>query len=172
MQEGKLAGFTERVLSPVTKLFSKIGSGILVVMVLITVADVIGRKFLNMPVKGSYELGEMLLVIVVFFNLPNTEMQDGNVSIDILFIRFGQRTQRIIQSLMYILFLVISILLAWPLAYLAMGSWLEGFPYRIGLETWVFAASGCMAVSVALLTVGYQACRAATANPVDALRSE
>ena len=63
-------------------------------------------------------------------------------------------------------------LLAWPLAYLAMSHWLEGFPYRIGLEAWVFAASGCMAVSVALLTVGYQACRSATANPVDALKYE
>jgi TRAP-type C4-dicarboxylate transport system permease small subunit len=155
MQEGKLAGFTERVLSPVTKLFSKIGSGILVVMVLITVADVLGRKFLNLPVKGSYELGEMLLVIVVFFNLPNTEIRDGNVSIDILFIRFGQRTQRIIQSLMYILFLVISILLAWQLFVLASDEWSEGFTttvLKIPTSPVIFlAALGCVLLSFVVL---------------------
>jgi TRAP-type C4-dicarboxylate transport system permease small subunit len=155
MPEGKLAGFAERVLSPVTKLFSKIGSGILVVMILITVADVLGRKFFNLPVKGSFELGEMLLVIVVFFNLPNTEMQDGNVSIEILFIRFGQRTQKIIQSLMYILFLVISILLTWQLFVLALDEWSEGFTttvLKIPTSPVIFlAALGCVLLSFVVL---------------------
>ncbi len=155
MQTNKLAGFTERVLSPVTKLFSKVGSGILVVMVLITVADVIGRKFFNLPVKGSYELGKMLLVIVVFFNLPYTEMQDGNVSIEILFIRLGQRTQKIVQSLMYVLFLVISILFAWQLFVLASDEWSDGFTttvLKIPTSPVIFlAALACVLLSFVVL---------------------
>jgi len=127
MHVHKLADSLERVLSPVSRVLSKIGSGILVLMVFITVADVIGRKMFNMPVKGAYEVGEMLLVLVVFFNLPNTEMQDGNVSIEILFIRFGQRTQKIIHSLMYVLFLVIAVLFTWQLFVLASDEWSDRF---------------------------------------------
>jgi TRAP-type C4-dicarboxylate transport system permease small subunit len=127
MQISKFADSMVRVLSPVTAFLSKIGSGILVLMVIITVADVIGRKLFNMPVKGAYELGEMLLVVVVFLNLPNTEMQDGNVTIDILFVRFGQKAKRIIESLMYVLFLVISILFTWQLFVLASDEASGGF---------------------------------------------
>ena len=155
MQEGKLVGFTERVLSPVTMLFAKIGSGILIVMILITVADVLGRKFLNLSVKGSFELGEMLLVLVVFFNLPNTEMQDGNVSIDLLFIRFSQRTQKIVQCVMYILFLVIAILMTWQLFVLASDEWSEGFTtttLKIPTSPVIFlAAIGCLLLSFVVL---------------------
>lgn len=127
MQINRFADSLIKVLSPVTELLSKIGSSILVLMVIITVADVIGRKMFNMPVKGAYELGEMLLVVVVFLNLPNTEMQDGNVTIDILFVRFGQKAKKIIQSLMYVLFLVISVLFTWQVFVLASDEATGGF---------------------------------------------
>ena len=127
MQISKFTDTMVKVLSPVTDLLSKVGSGVLVLMVIITVADVIGRKLFNMPVKGAYELGEMLLVVVVFLNLPNTEMQDGNVTIDILFMRFGQKAKKIIESLMYVLFLVISILFTWQVFVLASDEASGGF---------------------------------------------
>lgn len=127
MQINRFADYMVKVLSPVTDLLSKIGSGVLVLMVIITVADVIGRKLFNMPVKGAYEMGEMLLVVVVFLNLPNTEMQDGNVTIDILFMRFGKKAKKIIESLMYVLFLVISILFTWQVFVLASDEASGGF---------------------------------------------
>ena len=124
-------------------------------MVIITVADVIGRKMFNLPVKGAYELGEMLLVVVVFLNLPNTEMQDGNVTIDILFIRFGQKAQKIIQSLMYVLFLVISILFAWQLYVLASDEASGGFTttvLHLPTSPVIFiAAFGCGLLSITVL---------------------
>jgi len=127
MQINRFADSMVKVLSPVTDILSKIGSGVLVLMVIITVADVIGRKLFNLPVKGAYELGEMLLVVVVFLNLPNTEMQEGNVTIDILFVRFGQKAKRIIESLMYVLFLVMSVLFTWQLFVLASDEASGGF---------------------------------------------
>jgi ABC-type antimicrobial peptide transport system permease subunit len=67
---------------------------------------------------------------------------------------------------------VIALLIASPLAWWAMNAWLQLFEYRVGIEWWVFATAGIASVLIALLTVGYQAIKAATANPVKSLRTE
>ena len=64
------------------------------------------------------------------------------------------------------------ILIAFPVAWWAMNKWLQSFAYRIEISWWVFAVAGVAALLVALLTVSYQAIRAAVANPVNSLRSE
>ena len=61
-------------------------------------------------------------------------------------------------------------LIAWPLAYLAMNRWLQNFSYRINIGLGTFVLSALLAFIIALLTIGYQAVKAARANPVDALR--
>lgn len=66
----------------------------------------------------------------------------------------------------------VAIIIASPIAWWAMNKWLEDFAYRIDIEWWVFALAGFLAVVVALLTVSWQAVRAAVANPVDSLRDE
>ena len=63
-------------------------------------------------------------------------------------------------------------LLAWPVAWYAMKRWLQNFAYQIPMDWRVFLLSGLLALAVALLTVIYQAVRAATANPVDSLKYE
>ena len=63
-------------------------------------------------------------------------------------------------------------LLAWPLAWLAMNRWLGDFAYRIEIGWGVFVLAGTLALLIALLTVSWQAIRAALANPVKALRYE
>ena len=59
-----------------------------------------------------------------------------------------------------------------PAGYLAMGAWLEDFPYRVDLGLGVFVLAGLVALVISWLTVGYQAFRAATANPADAVHGE
>ncbi|MBS1662625.1 MAG: ABC transporter permease [Bacteroidetes bacterium] len=66
----------------------------------------------------------------------------------------------------------IALLIAIPIGWWMMQRWLEGFAYRITLSWWMFALAGALAVLIALLTVSFQAIRAATANPVKSLRSE
>lgn len=66
----------------------------------------------------------------------------------------------------------VAFALAAPLAYFGMTEWLSGFPYRITLGMEVFVIAGGLSVFIALITVAYQAIRAATANPVDSLRYE
>ena len=66
----------------------------------------------------------------------------------------------------------ISILIAFPVAWLATQKWLEGFAYRIHISWWIFLIAGFVAILIALITVSFQAIKAAIANPVDSLRSE
>ena len=63
-------------------------------------------------------------------------------------------------------------LLAWPIAYFAARDWLQEFAYRVDLELWIFLLGGAATFLVAWATVSFQALRAASANPVDALRCE
>lgn len=68
--------------------------------------------------------------------------------------------------------ILIANIIAWPVAYFAMRSWLERFAYRTDLDLWIFLSSGVIALVVAVLTVSYQAIKAALANPVKSLRVE
>ena len=66
----------------------------------------------------------------------------------------------------------VAFVIAAPVAYFTMNRWLEDFAYRIDLSGWVFVLAGVAALGVALLTVSYQAIRAALADPVKSLRYE
>jgi len=67
---------------------------------------------------------------------------------------------------------MIANIVAWPCAYLLMKNWLQGFAYRSAIAWWLFALTGAGTLAIALLTVSFQAVRAARANPVDSLRYE
>ncbi len=62
--------------------------------------------------------------------------------------------------------------ISWPVAYLVMRSWLGGYAYRTTLSAWIFVLAGAVALAIAMLTVGYQALRAASADPVKAIKYE
>lgn len=66
----------------------------------------------------------------------------------------------------------IAALIALPVSWWAMNSWLKNFAFRIDIGWWVFAAAALMAVLIAIFTVSFQAIKAATANPVKSLRAE
>ncbi|RFM26447.1 ABC transporter permease [Deminuibacter soli] len=65
----------------------------------------------------------------------------------------------------------IALLASIPLAWLAASKWLQNYPYRITLSWWMFASAGILVIMVALLTVSFQAIKAAIANPVNSLRT-
>ncbi len=67
---------------------------------------------------------------------------------------------------------VLSLVIATPLAYFFMDNWLQEFAYSIELQWSVFALAGILAIGIAFLTVSFQSVRAALANPVESLRSE
>jgi putative ABC transport system permease protein len=72
----------------------------------------------------------------------------------------------------FIKLVLIASFIAFPIAWWAMNNWLENFPYRITMSWWIFGIATIAAVAIALLTVSFQAIKAAIANPVKSLRSE
>jgi putative ABC transport system permease protein len=72
----------------------------------------------------------------------------------------------------YLKLVGLSILLATPLVWWVMNSWVQNFPYRISISAFTFVIAGAFVLAIALLTVSYQTLKAARANPVDSLRYE
>ncbi|NLU39094.1 MAG: hypothetical protein GXX78_09415 [Bacteroidales bacterium] len=72
----------------------------------------------------------------------------------------------------FVKWVAIAFVIATPIAYFAMNKWLENFAYKTELSWWIFALAGLLAMGIALLTVSFQSWKAATRNPVEALRYE
>jgi hypothetical protein len=72
----------------------------------------------------------------------------------------------------FVRLVVIAIVIASPVAYYFMHRWLQDFAYRVPISWWIYAVAGGGALVIALLTVSWQAIRAATANPVESLKVE
>jgi putative ABC transport system permease protein len=72
----------------------------------------------------------------------------------------------------FIKLVFIACLIAFPLSWWAMNKWLQSFAYRIHISWWIFLAAGIISILIAMITVSFQAIKAAVANPVKSLRSE
>jgi len=72
----------------------------------------------------------------------------------------------------FLVLIIISLIIATPVAWYFMNNWLQNYQYHTGVSWWVFAVTGIGALLITLITVSFQAIKAATANPVDSLRSE
>ena len=69
----------------------------------------------------------------------------------------------------FMILVIVSNVIAWPVAYFFMNKWLLSFAYRINISLWIFFGSGILALLIALTTVSVQAVKAAMANPVKSL---
>jgi putative ABC transport system permease protein len=72
----------------------------------------------------------------------------------------------------FVLLVLVSLVISIPISYYVMSNWLQNYNYRTDIVWWIFAATGLAAVAITLVTVSFQAIKAALANPVKALRSE
>ena len=72
----------------------------------------------------------------------------------------------------FLALVIIANIIAWPLAYYFMNKWLQDFAYRINISWWTFIITGGIVLLIALVTVSWQAIKAALANPVESLRYE
>ncbi|MDT0606366.1 ABC transporter permease [Croceitalea rosinachiae] len=86
----------------------------------------------------------------------------------------GSSVSNIVQLLSrdFMGLVVIALFIAIPLAWWFMSSWLERFAYKVSIDPWVFVAAGVVAMIIAIVTVSFQAIKAALANPVKSLRTE
>jgi len=75
-------------------------------------------------------------------------------------------------SMDFIKLVLISILIATPIAWWTMNKWLQDFAYRVNIQWYILALAGVIAIFIAFITISFQSIRAALSNPVDSLRSE
>jgi putative ABC transport system permease protein len=82
------------------------------------------------------------------------------------------RTLVTLLSKDFIVLVIISCLIAFPVSWLIMNSWLKSYEYKVDISWWIFVATGLLAIIIALATVSFQSIKAALMNPVKSLRSE
>ena len=78
----------------------------------------------------------------------------------------------LLLSKKFLKLILLSTLVAFPLAWWAMNRWLRDFAYRVDMGWWIFILAGASALLIALTTISFQAIKAAIANPVKSLRTE
>jgi putative ABC transport system permease protein len=142
--------------------------------------------FVNQDLNNQYvndqQTGKIIFIFAVFailiscmglFGLATFATQQRTKEIGIRKV-LGASVNQIVQLLSkdFLKLVIISIIIASPIAYYFMQKWLQDFAYRIEISGWIFVLAGALAVIIALLTVSYQAIRAALANPVKSLRTE
>lgn len=102
----------ERAIRSISRILNIVGGGFLMIMMFLTVANIIGRAVYE-PVLGTPEIVGYTLVIVVGFGLAYTAVLGGHVTVDLLVMRFSQRAQAVINSIMSLLGIGVFALIAW-----------------------------------------------------------
>jgi TRAP-type C4-dicarboxylate transport system permease small subunit len=103
----------QKILDVITAGVSWVGAGALVLMVLVVVANVVGRYLLRKPVLGAVEMVGLLTVITVFCVIAFTEAKGAHIVVDILVSRLHGRTKTILASVMSLLGAIFFIIMGW-----------------------------------------------------------
>ncbi len=130
--------------------------------------DIVFRKVLNTLVFLALFIACIGLFGISLFLINNRIKEIGIRKVN------GAKISEVLVMLNkdFVKWVAIAFIIATPLAWFAMHKWLENFAYKTDLSWWIFALSGVLALLIALLTVSWQSWRAATRNPVEALRYE
>lgn len=142
--------------------------------------------FIDEKIAQQYKAENILLRILFAFSVLGILISIIGISALSLFIS-QQRTKEIgirkvngaqikeilmMLNMDFVKWVAIAFVIAVPITWYAMRTWLQNFAYKTELSWWIFALAGILTLSIALLTVSWQSWRAATRNPVEALRHE
>jgi putative ABC transport system permease protein len=122
---------------------------------------------------NSFALVAIIISCLGLFGLAAFSAEQRSKEIGIRKV-LGSSVSGIVQLLSkdFIILVIISFVIATPFAWWGATTWLQGFSYRIPLSWWMFAIAGVVAVAIALVTVSFQAIKAALMNPVKSLKTE
>lgn len=141
------------------------------------VRDDINSYYENEQITGMLFKGAVVIIVLIsfigLFGLVSFIAAQRTREIAIRKV-LGASTAEIIRLLntSFMLMVLVSNLVAWPLAYLFASHWLSGFAYRINLSMWPFALAFVFSVAITLLITGFRSYRASVRNPIDALKYE
>jgi len=124
-------------------------------------------------ILSSFGLLAVLIACLGLFALASFSIRQRTKEIGVRKV-LGAQASRIAWLLAreYIVLVAVANLVAWPAAYTVLRGWLQNYPYRTGLQLWIFAAAGLTGMILALMTVGFHSIRAASETPVKSLRYE
>jgi putative ABC transport system permease protein len=127
----------------------------------------------QMGMIGFFSLVALTLSLMGLFGFVSLNLAKRTKEIGIRIIN-GAKSSELVNMLnyQYLKYVIAAFIIACPIAWYAMNKWLEGFAYKTELSWWIFTVAGAVAMIIALLTVSWQSWRAATRNPVEALRYE
>jgi ABC-type antimicrobial peptide transport system permease subunit len=143
-------------------------------------------KFLDEQIDAYYKAEERLFTLFKIFSglamfisclglwgLATFSAQARTKEIGIRKV-LGASVNKIVMLLSkdFLLLVLISLLIATPVAWYGMNQWLQNYAFRTEITWWIFAFSGLIAITIAIVTVSFQAIKAAISNPVESLRSE
>jgi putative ABC transport system permease protein len=122
---------------------------------------------------NSFTLMAILISCLGLFGLASFSAEQRSKEIGIRKV-LGASISGIVTLLSkdFLKLVLISFVIATPLAWWAMNKWLEGFSYRVPVTWWMFALAGLIAILIAFFTVSFQAIKAAVANPTQSLKTE
>ena len=141
------------------------------------VDDAFDAKFRNEQLVG--ELSQIFAILAILisclglFGLAAYTAEQRKKEIGVRKV-LGASVSGIVQLLSkdFLKLVAISIIIAIPIAWYFMQDWLQNYSYRIEINWWVFVVAGLTAILIAMLTVSFQAIKAAVANPVESLKTE
>lgn len=150
----KIARSLETLIALLNAAVHKIGLIVLLLLMLLTVGDVIGRYFFE-PVTGTYELTGLMLAVIVFFGLGYAQIKREHIRIDVIAQFLSPRKEAILDSIVYLVSSVIFSLVVWQLIEHALRLWSGNVV--TGVLSWpiypfvISAAFGCSLFSLVLL---------------------
>lgn len=152
----KTAQFLDRSLDTVSRFVNGIGSAAILGMVLLMAVNVILRYVFGRPIKGTVELEEFMLVVVVFLGLAYTAVQKRHVRIDFIISRFSRGTQAFVNSLTSLLSVVLCLLMVWRGVIWTQGNWAhQNISVLLHIPIYIFAGVavfGCLLLLLVLLS--------------------
>ena len=105
--------FAEKAIAFISRWFANLGMVFLSFLMLVITADVILRDTINRPIRGSNEMAEFIMLMVVFLAIAYTQYLKANISVGILFERFPQKLQDVLYVLIYLIMLFTAGLILW-----------------------------------------------------------
>ena len=124
-------------------------------------------------VINTFSLLALFIACLGMFGLASFTAEQRTKEVGIRKI-LGASVDSIVFTLIgdFLKWIVLANVIAWPIAWYVINKWLQNFAYRIDISWWMFLLAGGVALLIAILTVSFQAIKAATANPVKSLRYE
>jgi TRAP-type C4-dicarboxylate transport system permease small subunit len=153
----------EKCTERLSKLFAYIGTGALVILMLVTGIDVVGRYIFNRPLVGAYELSELSLAIVILLGWAYTQSVKGHIDIDILYNKFPKSVRTVLDFFVPLLSLLLFSFIAWQGITFTIDSlgWHETTE-MINIPVWIFKLMifiGAISISLQFIVDIITACK-------------